>query len=217
MAKSKSPEPVRPLPDWAAPLAATARTHWHVLCALLIGGGAAIVLASLAGWVEEAGFVAHLGVFVALYGAIVALQHLPPNWGGASLQRSLRGTLVRNGVGFYGVMTLARFLQLELHDLLDDVVTFEPSRAAVMSVLKDWLIGFSADSLRNSIEAFMWPVRLMGAHGKVAAAAGVLAAWSLYTFGSRVFPEAHAALAERKGKRAADGEQPAEATETRPS
>lgn len=203
MAKSTSFEPVRPLPDWAVPLAAAARERWPVICVLLIGSGSVIVLASLPGWLPEDSFVVHLGAFVALYGLIVALQQLPSEWGGGSLQRTLRGTLIRNGVGFYGVMTLARFLQLELHDLLDGIATFEPSRAAVMSVLKDWLIGFSADSLRNSIEAFMWPVKLMNAHGKWVAAVVVLAAWSLYTLGSRVFPEAHAALAADANAKAA--------------
>jgi len=183
----------RPLPEWTAPWVATARERWMTICIVLVATGLAVVALSVAGWLAPTGTAAHLGSFLALYGVIVALQRTPPDRLSPRLRQRLQATIVRSGVGFYGVMTLARFLQLELHDLLDAAWSFEISRDTFIGLARDWLIGFSAESLRNTIDAFMWPVRLMSAQGMPVAAVLVLAAWSLYALGARVFPEAHAA------------------------
>ena len=186
----EAPTQARPAAAWAQPV----RERWAALCALLIAAGALLVALSLAGWLPRDGLAAFVGGFLALYGGIVGLQRAPASWISRSLQRRLRTTLVSSGVGFYGVMTLARFLQLELHDLIGSLGSLELTRGLVRSLLQDWLIGFSAQSLRNSIEAFMWPLLLIKQYEIAVAAAAIGATWAVYALGARIFPEVHAVI-----------------------
>jgi hypothetical protein len=168
--------------------------HWARVCAVLIGVGATLVLLALTGWLARDGLAAFVGGFLALYGSLVALQRRPPPWIGAALQSKLRATVVSSGVGFYGVMTLARLLQLELHELITSLGSLELGRGLLRQLLQQWLIGFSVESLRNTIEAFLWPVRLIRQHGMPLAAATVAATWGLYAVGARAFPDLHGAI-----------------------
>lgn len=191
---SVSPDPIDVAQASASPAIAAARRLWAWLCTALIVVGLVMLALSLPEWLEPKGLAVYIGCFLALYGGMVVLQRLPAGWLGRTLRQRLRAAVVSSGVGFYGVMTLARFLQLEVHDLLGLAVEFELSRSLVSHLIRDWLIGFSMQSLMNSIDAMMWPVMLMREYGMPVAAAVVLSTWSLYALGARTFPEVHAEL-----------------------
>jgi hypothetical protein len=108
-------------------------------------------------------------------------------------------------VGFYGLMTLARFLQLEAHEIVDSLTSLQSLRSLLGSMAFEWFIGFSVESLKNSIEAFMWPVWMMQRQGMILAGVVVLALWSLYVLGARVFPDLHAELESGEESAQSDG------------
>jgi len=204
MANRKPVKTLRPLPAWTDPAIALARSRWAALCGVLLGLGLLLMLCSLLSWLQPRGLAAYVGCFLALYGAVVALQRMPPHWLGAWSRRRLRQTLVRSGLGFYGLMTVARFLQLEAHALVDSLGSLESARSLIGSLAFEWLIGFSMESLKNSIEAFMWPVWMMQRQGMALGGAVVVSLWSLYALGARVFPDVHAELESGEDPTAAD-------------
>jgi hypothetical protein len=203
MAKTKALKQLQPLPAWTDPLVAAVREHWAIFCVALVVSGLALLLLSLAGILPPKGMTALVGSYLALYGGIIALHRLPPELAGRPLRRALHGSVLKSGVGFYGVMTLARFLQLELHDLVDGLAALELSRTMLLGLLKDWLIGFSLQSLHNTIEAFLWATRLIGEYGLPLAGAVAAACWTLYAFGARAFPGLRAMLDSGRAKAAA--------------
>lgn len=133
------------------------------------------------------------GIFLLLHAAIaglVANSHQP--WSSA-LQRRLRRTLVSYGLGYYGLMTLARFLQLEAADLIDSWANLQWSWRRF---LIDWLIGFSVESMMNSIEAFQWPWKLLLRSGWPASLLVLAVTWLPYSLAARWLPGLRTSLEE---------------------
>ncbi len=179
-------------PPWAQPLVAAARGEARAIAASLFVAGTLLVLAAQTGLLPRDGLAGFIGGFLCLYGLLVALQRGSVGGLGPALRARLRRAVVSSGVGFYGLMTLARFLQLELADLVDAIAGFDASRGQLGALLFEFATGFSMQSLMNSIDAFLWPVKLMGAHGMAVAGLVVAASWSLYALGARAFPDLHA-------------------------
>jgi len=170
------------------------REEWHWISLGLAGIGLVLVTLSIIGVVPAKSISGFIGCFLLLYGALIVLSRPFFSSLGRTLQARMHKAIVSSGVGFYGVMTLARFLQLELHDLLADLADFDPAQLQVRGLVMEWLIGFSVQSLMNSIDAFMWPLKLIQAHGLPGAGIVAGAAWGLYALGARVFPDVHSAI-----------------------
>ncbi len=181
-------------PAWAQPLVDAARGQAGAIVVALLAVGAVLVALAQAGILPGEGLAGFIGSFLCLYGALVALEGGAFGGLGPALRARLRRAVASSGVGFYGLMTLARFLQLELVDLVDAVAGFDASRGQVRALLFELATGFSMQSLMNSIDAFMWPVKLMGAYGMPVAGIVVGATWALYAMGARVFPNLHAQI-----------------------
>lgn len=179
---------------WVSRLAAGIREEWAWLAGGLLLVGLALLSLGLFGLLPVRGLSGFVGSFLALYAVLVLLQGPHSAILGAGLKQRLQRAIVNSGVGFYGVVTLARFLQLELHDVLAALREFELTRSQMQGMLRDWLIGFSIQSLMNSIDAMLWPFKLMNAHGMVTAAIVVAPLWALYRLGGMLFPELHALI-----------------------
>lgn len=181
------------------------REEWHWISLGLAGIGMVLVTLSIVGVVPAKSMSGFIGCFLLLYGTLIVLQRPFFSGLGRPLQRRMHAAIASSGVGFYGVMTLARFLQLELHDVLGELADFELSQLRVRGVVMEWLIGFSVQSLMNSIDAFMWPLRLIQSHGMTGAGIVAGAAWSLYALGARVFPDVHSAIDTKADEADASG------------
>lgn len=177
------------------------REEWHWISLGLAGIGLVLVTLSIVGVVPAQSMSGFIGCFLLLYGALIVLQRPFFSGLGRPLQKRMHAAIASSGVGFYGVMTLARFVQLELHDVLAELAGFDPAQLRVSGLVMDWLIGFSVQSLMNSIDAFMWPLKLMSAYGMAGAGIVVAAAWGLYWLGARVFPDVHSAIESETGER----------------
>ena len=183
-----------PPPPWVARLAAGVREEWPWLVGGLLLVGLALVGLGVFGVLPEEGLSGFVGCFLVVYAALVLLQSPHSALFGAGFKRRLQGAIISSGVGFYGVLTLSRFLQLELHDLLDALREFELSEQQVKGVVRDWLIGFSVESFKNSLEAMLWPFKMLSALGMVKAALVFVPLWALYRLGGWVFPELSAQI-----------------------
>ncbi len=174
------------------------REEWAWVTIGLMTVGALLVGLATLGWLPPRGLSAFVGSFLLLYATLIVLQRRTFSGISSTLGQRLRAAVISKGVGFYGVMTMARFLQLELHDLIEGLGEFAATRDQVIGIAKDWLIGFSAQSLRNTIDAFLWPVKLMGDYGMFRAGIVAGSAWVLYALGSKVFPDLHAGIEVKK-------------------
>jgi hypothetical protein len=196
-------DPIPPPPAWVPRLAAGIREEWPYLVGGLLLIGSSLVGLGVLGLLPATGLSGFAGSFLAVYAVLLLLQSPHSGLLGERFKRRVQDAIVSSGVGFYGVVTLSRFLQLELHDVLAALREFELSRAQVQGLLRDWLIGFSMQSLMNSIEAMLWPFKMISAHGMAKAAIVFVPLWALYRLGGWVFPELAAQI------EAEDGEPPA--------
>lgn len=172
-------------------MVATVAQRWSALVWALAAVGGALLLLAWLGPLPRTGLSGFLGCYLLLYATLVTLQSGRLDWIGPKLRRRLGKAVISRGVGFYGCMTLARFVQLELHSLVQSVGEFEFSRSQLAGMAMEWVIGFSQESLRNSIDAFIWPARLIGDHGIAVAGLVAVGAWLLYALGARAFPDLH--------------------------
>ena len=191
--KQSAPDAIHNSP-WANRLVEGVREEWvWVACGLMAVGTLLVCLAAV-GWLPPRGLSAFVGSFLLLYATLIVLQQRTFSGIASSMGRRMRVAIVSKGVGFYGVMTMARFLQLELHDLLEGLGEFAATREQVFGMAKDWLIGFSAQSIKNTVHAFLWPIKLVGDYGMFRAGVVAGSAWMLYALGARVFPDLHAGI-----------------------
>ena len=178
-------------PRWIVQLAAGIREEWPWLVAgqLLVGLG--LILPAALGWLPAGGLSGFVGCFLLVYAVLILLQQAPDEWFGQRFSGRLHAAIASSGVGFLGVFCLARFLQLELHDLIEAVGEFEFSRSQLGGIVREWLIGFSLQSLMNSISAMLWPYKMFAELGWMRAGLVLGSLWSLYRFGAWLFPELH--------------------------
>jgi len=180
--------------SWTNTLLEGVREEWAWVASGLMGVGAVLVCLATVGVLPARGLSAFVGSFLLIYAVLIVLQRRTFSGIVGTAGQRMRAAIISKGVGFYGVMTMARFLQLELHDLVDGLGEFAVTREQVFGMAKDWLIGFSAQSLRNSIDAFLWPMKLMGDYGMFRAGVMGGSAWVLYALGAKVFPDVHAGI-----------------------
>jgi hypothetical protein len=178
-------------PEWIVRLAAGVREEWPWLVAGQALIGLALVAGGVAGWLPAKGLSGFVGCFLLVHALLILLQQPQAEPFGARFQRRLHAAIASSGLGFYGVLCLSRFVQLELHDLMEAAAEFEFSRSQLGGIVRDWLIGFSVQSLMNSIEAMLWPIRMIAARGWVEAALLLSSLWCLYRFGAWLYPELH--------------------------
>lgn len=134
--------------------------------------------------------------FVLTYVGAASISLLPAPLGKA-VDSALDRHLSQWGAGVYGLIALSVFLPLELRSLVASLREFDGGGDWLRGLLRDWLIGFSAESLRNLITAAIWPARAIqeaGAWGFL----GFLGACSaVFELGRRLMPESQARLEER--------------------
>ena len=179
---------------WANTLIESVREEWAWVAMGLISVGALLVGLATIGWLPPRGLSAFVGSFLVLYATLIVLQRRAFSGIASTLGQRMRAAVISKGVGFYGVMTMARFLQLELHDLVEGLGEFAATREQVFGMAKDWLIGFSAQSIKNTVHAFLWPMKLVGDYGIFRSGIVAGSAWMLYALGARVFPDLHAGI-----------------------
>jgi hypothetical protein len=181
-----------PPPPVLDPRPSTLQSRW---LGVLFGGGVLLVLAGLA-LQEDAGLLLQrAGCFLATYAVLIGAAWLPS---GVLSRRidSLVERWVRNSSGgFYGVMALSVFLQLEAFALVRRIVEFEPSLDELRNALIQHLIGFSQDSIMSVVWGMAWPGRLLRDHGGTATAALAVAAWLVFRLSQRIVP--HVGLQKR--------------------
>jgi hypothetical protein len=118
------------------------------------------------------------------------------------------------GAGVYGLIALSFFLRLELISLIERLRETREGAEWVQGMLREWLIGFSVESLKNAISAAIWPARIIAAHGVHSFLLFFAAASAEFELGRRVMPEQQARLkkdeprerkkASRRGRRETD-------------
>lgn len=129
--------------------------------------------------------------FVLTYVGCAAISLLPAPLG-QRVDGLLDRHLLRWGSGLYGVVALAVFLRLEILSFIEALGDWQGSDALVRSLVRDWLIGFSLESLRNAISAVTWPVSVLLRHGWQGLAGFGIAASAVFALGRRMLPGEHA-------------------------
>lgn len=175
----------------ALPAAGQAPPAHGQIALLLAYLGAGLLLLAIGALFEgSAGVVVRLiGPFLCCHAAIVAASWLPAGVLSRRLDTFLDRWVGDIGGGFYGLMALAMFVRLEVDAVYQEVTGFDFSAGAIGGAVLPWVIGFSLDSLLNSIKAAIWLPYLFGQIGLWGTAATVGMAWGLFAFGSRVFPQ----------------------------
>ncbi len=131
--------------------------------------------------------------FVLTYVGAASISLLPAPLGKA-VDSALDRHLSQWGAGVYGLIALSVFLPLELRSLVASLREFDGGGDWLRGLLRDWLIGFSAESLRNLITAAIWPARAIQEAG-VWGFLGFLGACSaVFELGRRLMPEQQARL-----------------------
>ena len=161
----------------------------------LFGTGAACVLAGL---LLPAPFglpVQRGGCFLATYAALIAAAWLPASVLSRRVDALIERWVRNSSGGFYGVMALSVFLQLELVALASRLAGFEFSAQFLREAALQRLIGFSQDSIMSFVWGMAWPGRLLKDHGPQTTVALVVLAWLVFRASRGVLP--HATFARR--------------------
>ena len=184
------------------------RSHALILLPMLAALAVALLLARRL--LPEPGPLAHpllplWCAFVLTYVGVLTVSLLPQPLGGA-IDRFLDRHLQQWGLGVYGVVALSFFLRLEAQSLLSGLQGGIDGDALVQSMLRDWLLGFSAESLRNLISAAIWPARLIQQHGVWAFLGFLGAASAVFALGRRLMPELQARVDGEPEKQKDEGD-----------
>ncbi len=194
-------------PEWIDHLAEGIREEWVWLVLGQLAVGLLLVLMGVIGWLPAKGLSGYVGCFLLVYAALILFQHREFDLLGDGLQRRLHKAISSSGVGFYGVACLSRFLQLELHDLIDAVAEFEASRQQLTGIVTEFVIGFSVQSLMNSIQSLIWPVSMFASYGLIKAASILGPLWLLYRFGAWLYPALHEQIEKDEALSADDADE----------
>lgn len=126
----------------------------------VLASGAAAFVAGLAwpGANDPAGWI---GAALLIHGGDAWLRRRGRAALAERLLGGLGGPIVPAVAGGYGLLTLARFVQLQAEDLL--LALSDPTRWAerLGEYAQGLLLGYGRLSIEHAVEAFLWPVRLM--------------------------------------------------------
>lgn len=137
--------------------------------------------------------------FVLTYVGCAAISLLPAPLG-KHVDGILDHHLQRWGSGLYGVVALSVFLRLEIPSFFEALREWPSSDSMWRSLLSDWLIGFSVESLRNAISAATWPLAVITKHGWQDFIGFSAAASAVFGLGSRLLPGEHARIEKPEPK-----------------
>lgn len=167
------------------------REQWFVGVVVLVLAGLVTFGASFALDGDLSDAIEFLGVALVLYAMLIASSRLPDTWVGAWVAKRLDAWVASHGAGFYGLVALARFIQLEAEDGLAALRGFDLQSFDGSDLLMHHFMGFSMDSLRNLINASIWPAQVFTEWGFVTAGLILVLLWGIHSVGTKVFPEAH--------------------------
>lgn len=160
----------------------------QLMLMLMLGVSGVLVWVAALSEGAAASAAAAISAFLFVYAAAAIVSRLPDAWGGVQGRTWMRKHVGDLGAGFYGVMGLAVFLQLEAQTLVDQLGGATPIRSFVAELGVNWLIGFSIESFKNFVQALIWPANLisdLGARGAVMVA-GIC--WGILWLASRLLP-----------------------------
>lgn len=187
------PSALPPPPPTLDPRPSRLQARWlGVLCGL----GVALILVGLA-WQGATGLLLQrAGFFLATYSLLISAAWLPSSVLSRRVDTLIERWVRNSSGGFYGVMALSVFLQLEAVAVVQRIADFELSTGALHKVLIQHLIGFSKDSIMSFVWGMAWPARLLRDHGGVATAVLAVAAWLVFRLSQRIVP--HVGLQKRE-------------------
>ena len=131
----------------------------------------------------------HFGVFLVTYALVVAAGSLPDRWISSRLDAVLdRWVRDKSGGGLYGMIALSVFFGKEVRALFGNEGIFSGAEFVRGQIIQ-YFIGFSVDSIKNMIEAFIWPWSMFSEFGLIQSAVFVLACWAVFTVSRRYLPQ----------------------------
>lgn len=168
-----APVPAAPAeapPSGLRALAGMDRRGWMALGGIAAGGAA--VGAAMGAGVHRSPLVP------AVIAAVLAVSAVRGAWGwmrGRSRRARLReGVLSRvdaYGGGVYGTGAGITLLILSASSMADEWAAAANLPAFLRGLTLEWWIGFSGESIRNAVQAGLWPLHWYGEHGLAVAAA----------------------------------------------
>lgn len=170
------------------------RTQATVLW-ILFGAGATLVVVGASLPLPHPLLWQRAGCFLATYAALIAAAWLPASVLSQRVDALIERWVRNSSGGFYGVMALSVFVQLEVVALAQRVAGIEVSAGFLREALVQRLIGFSQDSIMSFVWGMAWPGRLIQDHGAQATGLLALGAWLVFRLSRGVLP--HAGLKAR--------------------
>lgn len=153
------------------------RRAWMALG--IIAGAAALIGAALGAGLHRSPLVP------AVLFAAMTVSFARGAWGwmrGRSRRARLREGLLAHveeyGGGVYGTGAAITLLVLSAASLQEEWARAGGWMDFLRGMTLDWWIGFSGESIRNAVQAGMWPIHWYSKHGLVAALAVGAAAWA---------------------------------------
>jgi hypothetical protein len=140
--------------------------------------------------------------FVLTYVGAATISLLPAPLGGP-IDRMLDSQLSQWGAGVYGLVGLSVFLRLEAQSLIESLQEMREASEWAQGLLRDWLIGFSVESMKNMISATIWPARVIQQGGVWGFLAFLGACSAVFELGRRLMPEQQARLEEESSETSA--------------
>lgn len=154
----------------------------------LFGGGVVLVLLGAALSVPRPLLLQRGGFFLATFALLVGAAWLPSSVLSSRVDALLERWVRNTSGGFYGVMALSVFVQMELAGLLDRITGFELDGSALRNALVEHVIGFSTDTVMSFVWGMAWPARLIQDHGPGASALLAGACWLVFRGSRAVLP-----------------------------
>lgn len=163
------------------------RAHWRML-GVAAGIGVALWLIGFL-FVGTRWLPGAFGLFLVTHAGVVAAGSLPDEWISRRLDAVLdRWVRDKSGGGFYGMVALSVFVGLELQTLFDPKDGLLSGWRFVEGQVVQYLIGFSADSLKNMVMAMVWPWPMISRSGLVWTGGFVAACWGAFALGRAWLP-----------------------------
>jgi hypothetical protein len=184
--------PAPPPPPVLDPRPSALQSRW---LGVLFGAGVSLILAGLALQSDTGLLLQRAGGFLATYAVLIGAAWLPSGVLSRRIDALVERWVRNSSGGFYGVMALSVFLQLEAVALVQRIVEFEPSLDELRNAAIQHLIGFSHDSVMSFVWGMAWPGRLLRDHGGAATAALAIGAWLVFRLSQRIVP--HVVLHKR--------------------